>query len=142
VSGDGEERPRRTCSPYIKSPDREIRRGDSTGRPTQSTTGGARRPCLALFGPAVRVAQREASEADSPKIRDYILSGKFRLRLHPGECERFHEAVETRPPHVAPDHGAPTPAARPRRAPAGDMAAGSVSRGPLAPFEKVDQFVG
>ncbi len=92
VMWEGQERPLPQLQPFLKSPDRAVRE-----RAFRASTGPyiEQRPELAaLFDRMYELRQRAARNAGFANFRDYIFPAKFRFDYTPGDCERFHEAVE------------------------------------------------
>jgi len=141
VDFDCEERPLPQLQPFLKSADRAVR--ERAFRAATQPYIEERGALAGLFDRMFDLRQRAARNAGFANYRDYIFPAKFRFDYTPGDCERFHEAVEA----------TVTPAVERvlehRRRRLGldvlrpwDLAVDPYRSTPLRPFATVDEFVG
>ncbi|HUG28845.1 MAG TPA: M3 family metallopeptidase, partial [Gemmatimonadales bacterium] len=89
---EGKRRPLPMLAPYLQAKDPRVRE-----RAWRATTGPyvEERGALAgLFDTMHGLRQRAARQAGFADYRDYSFAAKCRFDYTPGECERFHAAVE------------------------------------------------
>ncbi len=116
VTWDGEERPLPQLQPFLKSPDRAVR--ERAFRAATQPYMEERGALAGLFDRMFELRQRAAAERGLRQLPRLHLPGQVPVRLYPGRLRalsrggRAHRRAGRRA-----DHGASTPAARPRRAP-------------------------
>jgi len=89
---DGEQRPLPQLLPFLKSPDRAVR--ERAWRASTAPYLAERGAMAVLFDAMYALRQQAARNAGFANFRDYIFPAKFRFDYTPGDCERFHDAVE------------------------------------------------
>ena len=141
VEWDGQERPLPQLQPFLKSPDRAVR--ERAFRAAAGPYAEKHDEMAALFDRMYELRQRAAHNAGFANFRDYIFPAKFRFDYTPGDCERFHDAIEAT---VAP---AVERLLAERRRRLGldtlrpwDLAVDPHRSTPLRPFDTTEEFVG
>ena len=92
VEWDGVERPLPQLQPFLKSPDRAVR--ERAFRASSQPYVQKREELAGLFNRMYELRVQAARNAGFANFRDYIFPAKFRFDYTPGDCERFHEAIE------------------------------------------------
>lgn len=94
---EGKDLPLPQLAPFLKEADRGVR--ERAFRASTAPYIAARSDLAALFDRMLGLRQRVAANAGFSSFRDYVFRAKLRFDYTPGDCERFHEAVER---HVMP----------------------------------------
>jgi oligoendopeptidase F len=89
---EGVERPLPQLQPFLKSFDRTVR--EHAFRTASRPYIDKRDELAGLFDRMYQLRMQVAHNAGFDNFRDYIFPAKFRFDYTPGDCERFHEAVE------------------------------------------------
>lgn len=89
---EGERKPLPQLSPFLQHPDRTIRERAFRASVTPYVVSHAE--LSSLFDEMLARRQRVAINAGFANFRDYIFPAKFRFDYTPGDCLRFHDAVE------------------------------------------------
>jgi oligoendopeptidase F len=92
VEWDGVERPLPQLQPFLKSPARAVR--ERAFRAASQPYIQKREELAGLFNRMYELRGQAARNAGFANFRDYIFPAKFRFDYTPGDCERFHEAIE------------------------------------------------
>ena len=89
---EGEQVPLPRLSPFLQHPDRTIR--ERAFRSSTAPYVDARRELAALFDSMYELRQRAARQADFSDFQAFSFAAKHRFDYTPGDCARFHDAVE------------------------------------------------
>jgi oligoendopeptidase F len=89
---EGEQVPLPRLSPFLQHPDRTIR--ERAFRSSTAPYVNARRELAALFDSMYELRQRAARQADFSDFQAFSFAAKHRFDYTPGDCARFHDAVE------------------------------------------------
>jgi oligoendopeptidase F len=89
---EGEQVPLPRLSPFLQHPDRTIR--ERAFRSSTAPYVDARRDLAALFDSMYELRQRAARQADFSDFQAFSFAAKHRFDYTPGDCARFHDAVE------------------------------------------------
>jgi oligoendopeptidase F len=89
---EGEQVPLPRLSPFLQHPDRTIR--ERAFRSSTAPYRDARRELAALFDSMYELRQRAARQADFRDFQAFSFAAKHRFDYTPGDCARFHDAVE------------------------------------------------
>jgi oligoendopeptidase F len=92
VEWEGVERPLPQLQPFLKSSDRDVR--ERAFRASTMPYLERRGELSTLFEKMYHLRMRAARNAGFANFRDYVFPAKFRFDYTPGDCERFHDAVE------------------------------------------------
>jgi oligoendopeptidase F len=89
---EGEQVPLPRLTPFLQHPDRTIR--ERAFRSSTAPYLDARRELAALFDSMYELRQRAARQADFSDFQAFSFAAKHRFDYTPGDCARFHDAVE------------------------------------------------
>lgn len=139
VEWDGEQIPLPRLSPFLQSPDREIR--ERAWRLQFQPYIDRRDELADIFDRQLELRQQIARNAGFANYRDYVFEDKYRYDYTPGDCARFHDAVEqTFVPAVARRHEI-------RKREMGldslrpwDLGSDPQGRPPLKPYDEIDDM--
>ncbi len=90
---DGEKKPLPQLGPFLQSPDRSVR--ERAFRATIRPYVEARDALAGIFDRQYRLRQQVAANAEFADYQAYAFASKCRFDYTPGDCARFHQAVET-----------------------------------------------
>ncbi len=92
ASWEGKELPLPQVAPFLKDPDRAVR--ERAFRASTAPYIAAHDELALLFDRMYALRQQVARNAGFEQYRDYAFRAKLRFDYTPGDCERFHDAVE------------------------------------------------
>ncbi len=92
ASWEGKELPLPQVAPFLKDPDRAVR--ERAFRASTAPYIAAHDELALLFDRMYALRQQVARNAGFEQYRDYAFRAKLRYDYTPGDCERFHDAVE------------------------------------------------
>ena len=90
---EGEKKPLPQLGPFLQSPDRSVR--ERAFRATIRPYVEARDALAGIFDRQYRLRQQVATNAGFADYQAYAFASKCRFDYTPGDCARFHQAVET-----------------------------------------------